>query len=54
MRNWIIGEHFLKGRVVIEIDEDDNIENIKRHILPKMEIIDVVSSNKKLKKEIMG
>jgi hypothetical protein len=48
---WIIGEHFLKGKTAIRVDEDDDIQKIKKNILINMDVVDVVSTDEELKKE---
>lgn len=51
---WVIAEHFLKGRMAIKIDEEDNIEQVKKNLLLNMEIIDVATTDERLKEEWFG
>ena len=51
---WIIGEHFLRGRVAIQIHDDDDISKIKRNVLANIDVIDIVSTDGGLKEEWLG
>ena len=49
---WVIGNHYLKGRMAIPIDEDDDIHEVHKELKKKMKVEDIVRTDHELKEEL--